>query len=909
MLRLTLLPLALFTGAALADDTKPGDPPDTPSGLVVAQQTTQQRQAMLETKRTAQRLEAMLRVLAYHQLDAAAEKKIVQEASATLRGLSEKQMQEILKSFDTAAQSKTLAEMDKQLDQAHDKHRVVLDQVRQLLTRFELMRNLEQAAMRLDKLAFDQKQLREQVILAEQQRRMQVNQRRGMRPESPQSQALRQEDIARESDAVLQKLNELKNDLPEELKPRLDKVLNINMERNIKQGMLDAANHLRYRNQREAEDRQIQAQNDLERLARTLRTPADKLGILQEARDRVQLLKEQQQQLLTETVARKDPRDKDDQQKKPEEKELKAARQSAKQAEVMVQTRDVKDLLNEIAQAPAKLLEASTVEMKSSKEFLRVSQPNRSEQPQQQAIDKLTEAHKQLDQLVQEEEKAQRDPLNALKRAMEEIDAIIVKQKQLKAKTRELQETTKTDALKPLAPKQQHLAEQTEGVIAKPLAAKPETKLLIQTAAEAMHVASENLHGLQGESAHGQQQRAIDDLIKARKALEQDAKEIEERREQIAALEAAMKKVEELIAQQAGIEENSKKLNKDDKSDVNKKASNDLASKQNETKEQTKKLAEEVAKPSPEAKKPLTTATEKMQNTSEALKAQQQPQATEAAAEAKKKLEEAKQAISESLAQKQAEEAAAEAAQNPDKVSPAEAAVHVAKALMESKEASKQASQAAKDAAKDQSQAKQSMEKSEAASKSAQAAIDQAKAMSPQNVQSTLNQAREKLEQAKQNLQQQSPANAQKNQEQATKELTQALQSLQQTMAAMEKQQSEQQAKQDAQNQQQGKDGQKGQQQAKNQAKDSKSDKASEGDSKEKNQSADPNQNGERDGNAKSEKANTDGKSTFVNLPARQRDLIMQALGDKLPPEHAAQIQRYFESIAAGKAATESPKK
>lgn len=907
MLRFSLIVSLLFVSVVVADDPKLNDQPDTPSGLVVAQQTAQQKQAQLETKRTAQRLDAMLRVLAYHQLDAAAEKKIVQEASAALRNLSQQQMEEILKNFDTAAQSKTLAEMDKQLDKAHDKHRIVLDQVRQLLNRFELMRNLEQAAIRLDKLAYDQKQLREQVLIAEQQRRLQLNQRRGMRPESPQSQALRQEDIARESEAVLQKLNELKNELPEELKPRLDKVLSINSERSIKQGMLDAANHLRYRNQREAEDRQIQAQSDLERLARTLRTPADKLGILQEARDRVHLLKEQQEQLLRETVARKDPRENDAQQK-PLDKELRSARQSARQAEVMVQTRDVKELLSEIAKSPAELLEKSAVAMKTSKELLRNSQQNRADEPQQEAINKLAEAHKQLDDLVLEEEKAQRDPLSALKRAMEEIDKIIAEQKKLKARTKELQETAKQDNLKPLAPKQQYLAEQTEAIIARPLAAKPESKLLIQTAAEAMHVASENLHGLQAESAQSQQQRAIDDLARARKALEQDAKEIEDRREEIAALEAAMKKVEELIAQQSAIQENSQKLSKQEKTDARKQSHQELAKKQSETQKQTSKLAEEVTKPAPEAKKALTAATEKMQSTVEALKTEQQPVATETAAQAKQKLEDARQAISESLSQKQAEEAAAEAAQNPDKISPAEAAIHVAKALMESKEAAKQASQAAKDA-KDQSQSKQSMQQSENATKSAQSAIDQAKAMSPQNVQSKLNEARQQLEQAKQNLQKQTPASAQKNQEQAAQQLNQALQSLQQTMAAMEKQQSEQQ-QQNAQNQpQQNKDGQKGQQQAKNQSKDGKSDKAGEGDSKEKNQSADPNQNGDRDGNAKAEKANTDGKSTFVNLPARQRDLIMQALGDKLPPEHAAQIQRYFESIAAGKAATETPKK
>ncbi|HMP17809.1 MAG TPA: hypothetical protein PKD72_12350, partial [Gemmatales bacterium] len=213
-----LLTLACLAGLFLRHEhTAAQEVPDTPSSLVVAQQTTQQKLAQLEAKRTAQRLDAMLQVLAYHQLDAEAEKKLVLEAASALRGLSQNQMAEILRNFETASQAKTLTDMDKKIDQAQAQHRDVLDQVRRLLTRFEMMRNLEQAAVRLDKLAFDQKKLREQVILAEQQRRLQANQRKGMRPESPQTQALRQEDIARETESILQKLHELKSDLPEEL--------------------------------------------------------------------------------------------------------------------------------------------------------------------------------------------------------------------------------------------------------------------------------------------------------------------------------------------------------------------------------------------------------------------------------------------------------------------------------------------------------------------------------------------------------------------------------------------------------------------------------------------------------------------------------------------------------------------
>ena len=45
------------------------------------------------------------------------------------------------------------------------------------------------------------------------------------------------------------------------------------------------------------------------------------------------------------------------------------------------------------------------------------------------------------------------------------------------------------------------------------------------------------------------------------------------------------------------------------------------------------------------------------------------------------------------------------------------------------------------------------------------------------------------------------------------------------------------------------------------------------------------------------------GNALLLNLPPRQREMIRQALADKLPPEYAAMIQQYFLNIAKGKPA------
>ena len=51
------------------------------------------------------------------------------------------------------------------------------------------------------------------------------------------------------------------------------------------------------------------------------------------------------------------------------------------------------------------------------------------------------------------------------------------------------------------------------------------------------------------------------------------------------------------------------------------------------------------------------------------------------------------------------------------------------------------------------------------------------------------------------------------------------------------------------------------------------------------------------------------GEGMFIHLPPRQRELIKQALNEKLPPEYAALIQQYYINIARGKPASSPDKR
>ena len=55
--------------------------------------------------------------------------------------------------------------------------------------------------------------------------------------------------------------------------------------------------------------------------------------------------------------------------------------------------------------------------------------------------------------------------------------------------------------------------------------------------------------------------------------------------------------------------------------------------------------------------------------------------------------------------------------------------------------------------------------------------------------------------------------------------------------------------------------------------------------------------------NGQSQLGDLTGSDTFLQLPPRQRELILQALAGELPPDYAAQIQQYYLNISRGRPA------
>jgi hypothetical protein len=203
--------------------------------------------------------------------------------------------------------------------------------------------------------------------------------------------------------------------------------------------------------------------------------------------------------------------------------------------------------------------------------------------------------------------------------------------------------------------------------------------------------------------------------------------------------------------------------------------------------------------------------------------------------------------------------------------------------------------------------ATQALAQSQQANQAAMAALGQALAQAPQMVQPQLQAAAKELADAGKQLQQGAPQPANQSQVQAAAQLGQALQTLNAALAAMGQPAAQpgQPAEAAANAAQPGQGQGQPQDPSSKPGHDPGQGQADQGQSQERNQSRGT---GDRiaDGFGKNTPAkmmDVQGEGLFIYLPPRQRELIRQALSEKLPPAYAALIQQYYVNLARGKPA------
>lgn len=868
-----------------------------------AAQQEQQKQVQAETERAVLRMSTMLRALLYNQLDQAAETRLLAEAAQTLAGLSREQMAEVLTRLEAAARAPDEGRARQEVETAYARHREVVAALKGMLARYSAIKGLDQAAERLEKAAEEQLDLalktteaahRFQLAWDSAGNTFQDRQRRGITLNQVRRHADDQRDLRQDIAAVLEQAVALRETLLNRQTERLDRLLAAVQQRRTLEELVRASELLESKRNplekhEEGLQRQRQAAADLLDLARQFREPQDRLTALREARRKLDQAIQAQETLRQEARTASDKGGGN-----PVAEEPSRRTQANQQARLTHQARDLGNLIQPHAPEVAGKIAPTAKLLTRAEKALRQGRPGDATPPQAEAIELLREVRGDLDRLIVEAEKAKADPLAAAKSAIEAIEQLLKEEIELRAKTHEATDTANRQRLPNLAGKQSDLARRTDVVGQQPILALTPARAALDRAARAMDQATKSLDTKKGHDAVKQQDQAIAALKEALKHLEEKIAKIQKRREEIAKLEDAAQRLGELAKQEAKVADQARDLARQNAGDAQA-----LAQQQGALTPPTKEVGKQIEQSAPEAAKHVDQAAKNMEGAKGQLAQQQPAQAAKQADMATRELLDAQKELAKALDNLKAQELADQSALQPNQVNPASAADQVAKALEQARQAAQQAKQAAQ-AQQANMDPTQAMMQSQMATQTALAALAQAQAQVPRGVQPQLQQAEQQLQQAGQQLAQGNPTQAGEAQMQAAAQLAQALQAL--NAAAMAQQgQGEGQGQSQAQAQGQGQGQGNGQSQGQGQGQA----QGQSGQGREKNQGrgqGDRTADGQVN-NSASQGNGAEGSGSFLHLPARQRELIRQALSDKLPPEYAPLIRQYFANIATGKPA------
>ena len=110
-----------------------------------------QESTALQTEKATKRLETLLSVLSYYNLNDTEESKLVTEATTVLKSLRQQDMVAVIRHLETSAKAKTKSISDDETKLAYVRHQQILEKLRELALKQQAIRSLEIAAERMSK--------------------------------------------------------------------------------------------------------------------------------------------------------------------------------------------------------------------------------------------------------------------------------------------------------------------------------------------------------------------------------------------------------------------------------------------------------------------------------------------------------------------------------------------------------------------------------------------------------------------------------------------------------------------------------------------------------------------------------------------------------------------------------------
>ncbi|MCI0377928.1 MAG: hypothetical protein L0215_09995 [Gemmataceae bacterium] len=387
-----------------------------------AAQKRQQQQIQADAAQVARRLQTMLRVLDFYQLDPVDQKRLFEELSAALAGLSEREMLQVVVHLEKAlVDSKTA---DAEVEKAYRWHRSVVTTLRGLLARYEAVRDLEEAARRVEALAHEQRQryLQTADLLFEADDLL--NGKDISKPTRNVGLGIRaqgdhQEDLSERLRTLWQKVTMLRPHPSAEHQKRLAMAEEFVTKTKPTESLAKARNRLlaagypeeRLKQWKLGNKLQLQTAGELIELARILHPLTDKLAALHEAQLKLAHAIDKQSELSGETL-----------------KSNSAAANktlSLEQAKALFAAEDVAKPLSGAAPALAPKLSAAQKSMETAMAELAANATPYAQLAQSEATSQLLELQKQLSEQIAQLEKQKQAAQVDLAGAMQQLQKAI----------------------------------------------------------------------------------------------------------------------------------------------------------------------------------------------------------------------------------------------------------------------------------------------------------------------------------------------------------------------------------------------------------------------------------------------------------------------------------------------------
>ena len=636
-----------------------------------------QESTALQTEKATKRLETLLNILSYYNLNDTEESKLVVEATTVLKSLRQQDMVAVIKHLETSANAKSKTTSDDETKLAYIRHQQILEKLRELALKQQAIRSLEIAAERMAKASKEEFSINATLMIFYGMLEDKNSKTKSMFPTIVTKLIDRQRDLNVDVSVILSQAADLESKLDDQRKDRLKEGLRIAKAENIRGTLSLVTDHLsKYgdnqdsiRNFKPASNYTEQNHFAMKKIADAWRAPKNTLQTLKELQDKVGKMVRDQKEINEKMKEEDAP-------KTPEAK-MEVAKKEADMANV---TKDILKTTEPAVQSAKPDLAKAEAALEEAAKTLAAAEDKKAEVAQDKALKALEAAKEKIDAEVAKIMEKAKDPVAKAQDLVNKIEKLEEKQKQVNETAKNM---TKPEA-KPDAKAAENIAKQEKDLAEKAIDTAKESpgipeevKKALEKAADAQEKAAEaavnNPDPKAGlEKAAPKMKEALEELTKAKEAA----------KTQVAAEKAKAAEMQKEVAEKLDKAKQEGAMDALKSKDVAKNLAKDVQKAMAETEKAAKNAMGDAKEATDEAVKDQKDSEKALQNNDLA-------KAAEAAADAAEKLDMAAKDAAEMVKADKQDKAVAQAKEEMKQADVSEAARRVAQALDKNKEAEK----------------------------------------------------------------------------------------------------------------------------------------------------------------------------------------------------------------------------